>query len=114
MTEAGLQKNLGDKIFKFELDIQNDKLKISLKEVNAENPLCYEISLSLEELQKKNKMFNACEKLEDVRQHLLYSFKNDSTKLESLEDGKRIKISFEIFNIAKIVKENFILERKSI
>ena len=114
MTEAGLQKNLGDKIFKFEFDIQNDKLKISLKEVNAGNPLCYEISLSLEELQKKNKMFNACENLEDVKQHLLYLFKNDSTNLESLEDGKKIKISFELFNIAQIVKENFILERKSI
>ena len=49
-----------------------------------------------EELQKKNKMFNACENLEDVRQHLLYLFKNDSTKLESLEDGKKIKISFGI------------------
>ena len=39
MTEAEIQKHLGDKIFKFELDIQNDKLRIGLKELNAGNPL---------------------------------------------------------------------------
>ena len=114
MTEAELHKHLGDKTFQFEFAIQNDKLKIGLKEVNAGNPLCYEIYLSLEEFYKKNAIYKACTNLEEIRQHLLHAFKNDSTSLENLEDGKKIQINFEIINISKIIKQNFILDRKDI
>ena len=114
MTEAEIQKHLGDKIFKFELDIQNDKLTISLRELNAGKPLCYELSFTLEEIQKKNKMYNSCMNLEEVKEHLSHVFKEDSTNLKSLEDGKKIQINFKLFNIAKIVDENFILDIKSI
>ena len=114
MTEAEIQKHLGDKIFKFELDIQNDKFRIGLKELNAGNPLCYELSFTLEEIQKKNKMYNSCKGLEEVKEHLSHVFKEDSTNLKSLEDGKKIQINFKVFYIAKIVDENFILDIKSI
>ena len=114
MTEAEIQKHLGDKIFKFELDIQNDKLTISLKELNAGTPIWYELSFTLEEIRKKNKMYYSCMNLEEVKEFLSHVFKEDSTNLKSLEDGKKIQINFKLFNIAKIVDENFILDRKNI
>ena len=108
-------KNIGsDKIFKIELDIAKDQIRIGLKEVNVYTPYYYEKYYSLEELKIKNSGFNSCNTLEDVKGHLITLFKSEKTYLENKDNFEKIKICFEMYIISGPVKENFILKRETI
>ena len=110
-----LQKPLGkDKIFRFECDIQYNKIRIGLKEINVYTPYYYETFYTLDELQKKNKIFNACKDLEEVKGHLLLLFSKETTLLKSLEDDKKIQICLKIMDISRIIDDSFILDRNTI
>ena len=108
-------KNLGsDKIFKLELDIANDQIRIGLKEVNVYTPYYYETFYTLDKLKIKNNGFNSCNTLEDVKGHLITLFDSEKTYLESKDNFEKIKICFEMYIISGPVKENFILKRETI
>ena len=112
-----LQKYLGqDKIFVFECEVVNDKLRLGLKEINSYSPYYYETFYSYDELRSKNYIFNACKDLDAVKGHLIKLFKG-TAKLSSLdddEDVEKIKIKFKINIFADVVEESFDLERKTI
>ena len=110
-----LQKPLGkDKIFKFECDVESDKLRIGLVEINVYTPYYYETFYSLEELKEKNKIFKSCKDLEEVKGHLLLLFSMETTVLRSLENDKKIEICLKLMDISRIIDDSFILERNTI
>ena len=114
-VQKELQKSLGsDKIFKFSCDIEYDKLRIGLKEINCYSPYYYETFFTLEELQKKNAVFKACKTLKEVQNHLLTLFGRDTAFLKSLDNDKQIQICLKMYDISKKIDEDFILERKTI
>ena len=83
-VDISLQKRIGDdNIFRFECDIEDDHLRIGLKEINVYSPYYYETFFTLDELQKKNVIFKSCNTLEKVKEHLVKLFpEKNSTSWE--------------------------------
>ena len=106
-------KKLGeDKIFKFECAFENDKIKLSLKEIKNNSPDYYEVCYTLEELYIKNNIFKAYNNLDKIRSNLKGLFTLKTTTLESLENGAKIKLHIEAMMFADHVDLDFILDKK--
>ena len=114
-VDISLQKRIGDdNIFRFECDIEDDHLRIGLKEINVYSPYYYETFFTLDELQKKNEIFKSCNTLEKVKEHLVKLFQGKNTILHSLEDDKKIRMDLKMWDISTLIDDNFILDRKTI
>jgi len=108
-----LQKSLGgNRIVEFNCDVQDDKLRMYLKEISTYNPYYYEALLTFEQIIEKYAGFQGCKSLEQVQMNLILLFQNPDTKLESLDNDAKIQISFTLHDISNIVEVNFILDRK--
>ena len=108
------RKKLGDdKIFKFECETINEKLRIGLKEINAYSPYYYEAFFTKDELDEKNDIFRALKTLDKIKEQLSKLFSKRST-LKNGEDDEKIILTFEIpsFDEKEII--NFDLEKKTI
>ena len=111
--ELNLQKSLGtDKIFKFECNVEEGKIRLVLKQTNINTSNQYEANFTLKELCQINRVFKSCNSLEEVQAHLLIMFKRDSTLLKSLEDDKKIEISFKVCLLSNEENLKLILDRK--
>ena len=114
-VDPKLQKYLNggkDTVFMFECEVMNDSLRLGLKEINCYSPYYYEAFYSLEELQKKNNVFKSCQTLEIVKDHLMRLFPLKEQKIESLDEGAKIKITLHMFDISIRIEECFELNRK--
>jgi len=108
-----LKKSLcGNRIFEFHCDVQDDKLGMYLKGINAYNPYYYETLLTFEQIIEKSYAFKACETLEEVQMHLLRIFTQPYTILKSLDNDTKIQISFKLWVFTRPIEVNFILDRK--
>ena len=108
-----LQKSLGgNRIVEFNCDVQDDKLRMYLKEISTYNPYYYEALLTFEQIIEKYAGFKACKSLEEVQMHLLKLFQQPYTILKSLDNDTKIQISFTLWEICLPVEVNFILDRK--
>ena len=87
-------KKLGeDKLFKFECTVEGQQLRLGLKEINCYSPYYYEVFYTLEELYNMKDFFRAKTGLEEIQSNLIALFSRKTTKLESLENDSKIKIS---------------------
>ena len=108
-----LQKSLGgNRIVEFNCDVQDDKLRMYLKEISTYNPYYYEALLTFEQIIEKSYAFKACETLEEVQMHLLRIFTQPYTILKSLDNDTKIQISFKLWVFTRPIEVNFILDRK--
>ena len=108
-----LQKSLGgNRIVEFNCDVQDDKLRMYLKEISTYNPYYYETLLTFEQIIEKSYAFKACETLEEVQIHLLRIFTQPYTILKSLDNDTKIQISFKLWVFTRPIEVNFILDRK--
>lgn len=109
------RKTLGDdKIFRFECEHIDEKLRLSLKEINAYSPYYYEAFYEKEELNKWKSLFKAIEKIDELIEQLLKLFEKKETILKEVDNGKKISICFKVPNFAEIFDVKFDLERKTI
>ena len=110
-----LLKKLGEnKIFKFECEVKNDNLKVALREINNNSPDYYEAYFILEELYYINDFFKTYSNLNEIQPILLALFKRRTTKLESLENGAKIKLHIEAVVLADDVEFDLILDKKQV
>ena len=106
--QIALDKNT---IFKFECYIEEDKIKLNLKQINNDTPYYYQKSFILEEFYLICPAFRSCNSLEKVREILLALLNHRLVSLVSYEDGKKIEMEFTIFNINQKEIFKLMLER---
>ena len=110
-----LQKYLDEdknRLFLIECDIIDNKLRLGLKELNKYSPYYYEKFYTLIELQNEVPVFKLCRNLEEVKKHLLNIFAHKSS-LKSLDNGEKIQLNCEYYDIASKKDAYFVLERKT-
>ena len=91
------RKTLGDdKIFRFECEHIDEKLRLSLKEINAYSPYYYEAFYEKEELNNRKSLFKAIEKIDELIEQLLKLFEKKETILKEVDNGKKNSICFKV------------------
>lgn len=108
-----IQKGLDDKLFKFECDNVDGKLRIGLKEINKYSPYYYEKFYSKNELNDINDLFKSLREIDDVKKRLTKCF-NKMAVLKNAEDGKNLNVFFHIPSFDETIDIVFELERKTI
>ena len=98
-------------IFKFECNVEGEKIILVLKQTNIDTPYYYEKSFTLEELYEIHPVFKACKSLKDAQGQFLGSFKMRNASLNWFDDYKKIEMNFKFYNISEIICCKFILER---
>ena len=95
----------GKALYKFNCIVEDDQLSLILSEIDVLAPFVYQKDITLEELIKINKIFKACDDLNEVKHHIENLFEKKMIELSQNEEEKD-KITFKI-------KTNFIsLEEK--
>ena len=100
-------------IFKFECNVEEEKIRLALKQINNDTPNYYETIFTLEELCEIFGGFRACNSLEEVQGHLLTLFKMGNTSLKGFEDDKKIEMDFKFWNINQLNIVSFYLKEIS-
>ena len=95
----------GKAIYQFDCIVEDNHLSLILSEIDVLAPFVYQKDITLEELIKINKIFKACDDLNEVKHHIENLFEKKMIEL-SQNDEEKDKITFKI-------KTNFIsLEEK--
>ena len=95
----------GKAIYQFDCFVEDNHLSLILSEIDVLAPFVYQKDITLEELIKINKIFKACDDLNEVKHHIENLFEKKMIELSQNEEEKD-KITFKI-------KTNFIsLEEK--
>ena len=104
-------KKLGDdKIFKFECENINEKLRIGLIEINAYSPYYYEAFFSKDDLDEKNDVFRAKRTIDEIIVSLLKLFE----KRGNLGNTEGDNITFLIPSFDEYEEIKFELEKKTV
>ena len=112
-VDKSIQKGLDEKLFQFECDNVNGKLRIGLKEINKYSPYYYEKYYSKKELDDINDLFKALKDIDAVKKRLNKCF-NKMAVLKNAKDGKNLNVFFQIPSFDETIDINFELERKTI
>ena len=83
-------------------------------EINNNYPDYYEVYYTSEDLYNMKEFFKTHTNLNEIPSRLLALFKRKTTKLESLENGAKIKLHFEAVVLADNVEFEFILDKKKV
>jgi hypothetical protein len=114
-VETELQKRLGnDKLFKFECEVIEGKLRIGLKEMVKYSPYYYEKFYDIKDLEEMNTIFKGCKDLNDICTQLKEVFPEKETVLKEQNDYQIIDVIFKIKFFAQKFEVTFDLERKTI
>lgn len=100
-----------DKKFKFECEVCDNRIRLGLKEVNSPN--YFENFFTKDELIQKNPIFNQCNDLNEIQNHLIYLFPTKKTTLEYAENKENINITFIFGVISGTTEVIFELEKKN-
>ena len=90
-----------DTIFKFECDIENDKLVITLSEIGALCPFIYQRRLTQDKLIRYHKLFKACDDLEEVKSHITNLLEQKQIKVKKDEENNNIYLEMFVLNFYK-------------
>ena len=113
-VDKDLQKKLGnDKLFKFECEVIDDRLRIGLKEIHKYSPYYYENFYELKDLETKDRLFKGCEGLDDICTRLKKGFPKDYTVLREKDNYQTIDVAYEIDFFEMQFNVVFSLERKT-
>ena len=112
--ETNLQIALdANTIFKFECNVEEEKVRLALKRINNDTPYYYEASFTFEELCEICRAFKSCKSLEEIQGHLLTLFKMGNTSLKGFIDDKKIEMNFKLWDINKPYIASFYLKEIS-
>lgn len=112
-VDPNLQKKLGnDKLFRFECEVKDDRLRIGLTEIHKYSPYYYENFFELKDLEIKNRLFKGCKDLDDICTRLKRGFPKDYTVLRE-KDNQTIEVAYEIDFFEEQISVPFSLERKT-
>ena len=103
-----------DKIFKFECTVENEKIKLALREINNNSPDYYEAYYTLEDFYNMKDFFKTYSNLNEIQQNLLALFKSGRAKLVSSENGAKIELLFKVVVLADDVIFVFCLDKKKV
>ena len=108
------RKMLGtDKIFRFECEKQNDRIRLGLTEINVFTPYYYENFYTKKEFDKIHRIFKTNETLDEIEELLKDLFENNAI-LKNADDGVKIIVCFQTQLYNRNIEINFELERKTI
>jgi hypothetical protein len=95
----------GKAIYQFDCIVEDNHLSLILSEIDVLAPFVYQKDITLEELIKINKIFKACDDLNEVKHHIQNLFEKNMIELSQKEDEKD-KITFKIkaHNISLVEK----------
>ena len=79
-----------DTIYRFSCKVDDTYLKFKLSEIGAFAPYIYEKNITLEGMKEIHRMFNSCENLEEVQNHINKLFNDKQIKLtRHIGDSKK-------------------------
>ena len=95
----------GKALYKFNCIVEDDQLSLILSEIDVLAPFVYQKDITLDELKGINKIFKACDDLNEVKHHIENLFEKNMIELSQNEDEKD-KITFKIkaHNISLVEK----------
>ena len=117
VKDGNFIKKLGDdKMFRFECENKDEKLRIGLKEINAYSPYYYEAFYSKGDLDEMNDVFKSLSSIDVVIKQLSKLIGSKGELKTEKDDNKceKIDILFEIPSFAEKEIIKFELERKTI
>ena len=82
-------------IYQFDCIVKDNYLSLILSEINLLAPFVYQRDITLKELIEINKIFQACDDLNEAKDHIEKLFKKKMIKLSQDENQKNI-ITFKI------------------
>lgn len=113
-VDKDLQKKLGnDKLFRFECEVIDDRLRIGLKEIHKYSPYYYENFYELKDLETMDRLFKGCKGLDDICTRLKKGFRKNYTVLREKDNYQTIVIAYEIDFFEEQFGVEFSLERKT-
>ena len=92
-----------DTIYRFSCKVDDNYLKFKLSEIGAFAPYIYEKNITLEGMKEIHRMFNSCENLEEVQNHINKLFNDKQIKLTKERDDS-ITLNITAHNISEIIK----------
>ena len=98
-------------IFEFFCTIEKDEVVLKLSEISSFAPFIYLKKISLEGFQQIHKMFNSCDNVEDVQNHINTLFKDKKIKLTQ-ENEESLIMNITAHDISVEVKIVIPAERK--
>ena len=108
------RKMLGtDKIFRFECEKKDEKLRLGLKEINVFSPYYYENFYTKEKFDEIHKIFKTNKNIDEI-EIILKKLFGKSAILKNANDGVKIIICFQTPLFDEDIEINFELERKTI
>ena len=99
-------------IYQFDCNVNDNYISLILTEIDLLAPFVYQRDITLKELIDINKIFRACDDLNEVKKHFENLFKKKMIEL-SQDENQKDKITFKIKanNISLVEKFDIILER---
>ena len=99
-------------IYQFDCIVNDNYLSLILTEIDLLAPFVYQRDITLKELIGINKIFRACDDLNEIKKHFENLFKKKMIEL-SQDENQKDKITFKIKanNISLVEKFEIILER---
>ena len=113
-VDPKMQKKLGnDKLFRFECEVKDDRLRIGLTEIDKYSPYYYENFYELKDLKTQDRLFKGCKDLDDICARLKKAFAKDYTVLREKDNFQTIDVVYEIDFFEEQFNLVFSLERKT-
>ena len=99
-------------IYQFDCIVNDNYISLILTEIDLLAPFVYQRDITLKELIEINKIFRACDDLNEVKNHFENLFKKKMIKL-SQDENQKDKITFKIEanNISRVEKFEIVAER---
>ena len=97
--------------FEYKSNIEDDKLNLTLSEVDSLSPSLYNKSLTLEKIFQIDRVFRSCNSLEEVKMHIDYLVKSKKIKLIQIK-SEEIIFELTLYDITIKIKIPILLEKK--
>jgi len=114
-TEVDKDKiiKLDDKIFQYDCIVDEDELILTLSELDVLSPFIYQVNITMEELRNKNKIFEACEDLDEVKGHIKKLLeKNMITLSQNKNEEDKITFNIKAKRLSEVEDIKITAERK--